>query len=415
MKKDDSTFIDQESGNEIIQWTDSDKHDQHLYFTSPSVTDDDQYLVIISEREGKPDLFCIDRNTTKISQITNSKGLLKSYTYPHGGEEGLSKASPFLDSKNKILYWIEDDCIWCITLGANEAQKKITSLPKGWITGYTHVSSDGKKMCVPCTDPKAFTDEDKTQHDQLKNVPIRMISEGFKTKIIVVDLESGTYNSRIELPFWVTHVQFDPNDSNLILCNSEGSLASRAKREHPFWGRIWLADTDGSYERLFSQCEGDFVNHENWFLDGEGIVYHGKYDQKVSKKIVYYGMIACNKFISKIFSREKLCATFEHFVEGRNSNGELLFSEITNHPVSHAVAGTQVPNFITDSRDGNIYGYRMQNNNFKKSLICNHCSSLKFQDAHPHPRVTKNGNSIIFTSDKDGTCNVYEVKVKDII
>lgn len=414
MKEKYSTFIDQKSGNEIIQWTDSDMNDQHLYFTSPSVTDDNQYLVILSEREGKPDLFCIDRNSREILKITNSKGLLKSYTYPQGAKEGLSKASPFLDSKNKILYWIEDDCILRKSLVSSEAPKKITCLPKGWLTGYTHVSSDGKKICIPCTDPKAFTEGDKTQHDQLKSVPMRMSDEGYKTKIIVVDIESGAYDAEVELPFWVTHVQFDPNYSDKILCNSEGSLPSRAKRNFPYWGRIWLVNTDGSYRRLFEQEEGVYVNHENWFRNGEGIVYHGKYNQSFLKKAGYYGMIAFNKFVTKMFSRRKLDLMFDHFVAVSDVNGKELIKVKINHPVSHAVAGAQGKNFVVDSRDGNIYGYK-EDKDFKKSLICYHGSSLSFQDAHPHPRISKKGNRVIFTSDKNGSCNVYEVKLKEII
>lgn len=415
MKLKTSTIIDQQSGNELVQWTNSDANDQHLYFTSPSVTDDDKYLIIISEREGKPDLYCIDRNSGKISKITNSKGLLKSYTYPQGGTEGLSKASPFLDSKNKILYWIEDDCICSKDLASNEAPIEVARLPRGWLTGYTHVSPDGKKICVPCTDPKAFTEEDKAQHNQLKNVPIRMINEGYKTKLIVIDIESGTYDAEIELPFWVTHVQFDPNVSERILCNSEGSLPSRAKRDYPYWGRIWLINTNGNYQRLFDQVEGEYVNHENWFSNGEGIIYHGKYDQKFFKKVGYYGMIVFNKFIAKIFSRQKLDEMFDHFVAARDRNGDQLFTNKINHPISHAVAGTKGKNFVIDSRDGNIYGYREVHNDFNKSLICYHGSSLKFQDAHPHPRVTNIGNSIIFTSDRNGPCNVYEVKLKETI
>lgn len=414
MKSDVTKFIDRSSGNEVIQWTNSAANDQHLYFTSPSITDDDQYLIIISEREGSPDLYCIDRKTFEISKITNSKGLLKSYTYPQGGNQGLSKASPFLDSKNKKIYWIEDDSIWGKDLNSNEVAHQITSLPAGWLTGYTNVSSDGKKFCVPCTDPRAFRDEDTTQHDQLKSVPIRMVNEGYKTKVIVVDIESGTYDAEIEVPFWVTHVQFNPKDSKNILCNSEGSLASRGKRNYPYWGRIWEVNIDGSYRRLLGQNDGEYVNHENWFYSGSEIIFHGKYNQNIIKKSGYFSMIVFNKFVSKIFSRQRLDSMFDHYVSAIDENGNRLFTIDTKHPVSHAVVATKGKNFVTDSRDGNIYGYK-EYDDFDKRLICYHGSSLEFQDAHPHPRVSKNGKSIIFTSDRDGSCNVYEVKLEETI
>lgn len=415
MKNELSIKIDQESGYEIVQWTNSEANDQHLYFTSPSVTDDDQYLIIISERDGNPNLYSIDRSTSEIQKLTNSKGLLKSYTYPLGKTEGLSKASPFLDSKNKILYWIEDDFIWKKDLTKNNRAQKVSNLPKGWLTGYTHISNDGKKFCVPCTDPKAFTKGDQTQHDQLKYVPSRMVNGGYKTKIIVVDLERSVYINEIEVPFWVTHVQFDPNDSDIILCNSEGTLPSSAKRDYPFWGRVWVVKADGSYKRLFNQVEGEYVNHENWYSDGQGVVYHGKRNQTFFKKICYLSMIALNKYGLNFFPRQKLDAMFSHYVAARNKEGKQIFSANISHPVSHAVAGSQGKNFIADSRDGYIYGYKKNDNNFEKILICNHGSSLRFQDAHPHPRVTYQGNSIIYTSDMNGSCNVYEVRLKDTI
>lgn len=411
MKSDVTKFIDRSSGNEVIQWTNSAANDQHLYFTSPSITDDDKYLVIISERNGNPNLFYINRITHEIKQISNSKGLLKSYTYPQGKTVGLSKASPFLDSANNIIYWIEDDAIWKFRLAKSDSPEKISTLPEGWLTGYTDISSDGRFMCVPCTDPRAFTADDETQHDQLRNVPLRMVAHGYKSKVIVIDLITGKKKSVFEVPFWSTHVQFHPIDFDKILCNSEGGVAHTAIKSYPYWGRIWVIDENGDYKRLFNQEQGEYVNHENWHNNTNAIIYHGKLKQRLVKKTFYYFLKAVNKFIAPIFSKKLLEKYFDHSVAARDENGEVIFQVLTDHPVSHAVAGVKENEFITDSRDGNIYMYEYKNGKFSGTVVCEHNSSMEYQDSHPHPKLTDNRQGIVYTSDKLNSCNVYEVKI----
>lgn len=44
---------DPDTGASVLRWTESDAKDQHLYFTSPSVTSDNRWLVILSERTGR--------------------------------------------------------------------------------------------------------------------------------------------------------------------------------------------------------------------------------------------------------------------------------------------------------------------------------------------------------------------------
>lgn len=406
----------EKSGNEIIKWTETDEDVQHLYFTSPSITNDNKYLIVISESNGIPNLLCIDRETKKVNQLTNSKGLLKSYTYPEGGLKGFSKASPFLDSSKNVVYWIEDNQVWKKGLDSSVKPVKLASLPKGWLTGYIHLSSDGKKICVPCTDPRAFNDnEDLTQHDQLKNVPFRMLENNCKSKLLIIDVETNQIENEVLLPFWVTHVQFQPDNSDVILCNSEGRVSSLAKRNYPYWGRIWLINVDGSYRRFFQQKDGEYINHENWNKLNNSVLYHGKNRLNQISLLIYYGMIFINKYIGQFYSRRKLDAFSKHFIAIRDINGKILYKINTDHPVSHAIFSPCSINFVADSRDGNIYGYRFEDKKYIRSLICGHSSTMKNQDVHPHPRISNDGFSVIFTSDREGKRSVYEVKLKNKI
>ena len=44
-------------------------------------------------------------------------------------------------------------------------------------------------------------------------------------------------------------------------------------------------------------------------------------------------------------------------------------------------------------------------------LLAEHRSSMKIQQAHPHPRFDSAGRTVIFTSDWTGYCQVYEAVV----
>jgi oligogalacturonide lyase len=46
-------------------------------------------------------------------------------------------------------------------------------------------------------------------------------------------------------------------------------------------------------------------------------------------------------------------------------------------------------------------------------LLCWHRSSFHIQQAHPHPRFTPDGASVLFTSDHLGYCNVHTVRAAE--
>lgn len=112
--------------------------------------------MFISDRTGHPNLFCRDFESGHEKQLTfNEQGYLKSYVYFDGNPyQGLGKASVSLHSPSKTLYYLQgrDIC----KVDAQGSHSILAQYPKGQMTAFTHVSADGKRLCVPTTDERAL-------------------------------------------------------------------------------------------------------------------------------------------------------------------------------------------------------------------------------------------------------------------
>ncbi len=373
-----TSYRDPSTGATVIQWTQGPHKNQHLYFTSPSVTADDRWLVFISDRSGNPNLHVIDRKDGSIRQLSgNENGLLRSYVYPRGGKCGLSKASPCLDAQRNQLYYIRDDLVYGVNLDDESVgEQKIGMMPEQWYGAFTHISPDGRMLCVPCTDPRAFVDEVENQWEQMRKVPGRMEREQLMTRIYLIDIRTGVSRIAAEVPFWVTHVQFDPTGSGRIIFNREGFAEGGDK---PPQNRIWCLEPEGTYHPLSPEPPGEWRAHENWAHDGKSVLYHGGREGKA-------------------------------FLASRTWEGELIQeTNLAGIEFWHATGALDGKRLFVDRPDGFISvvdpyakGNRMVN-------ICRHDSSVEDQDAHPHPITTSKGESLIFTSIRTGNGNVYEV------
>ena len=180
-----------ETGHAVIQWTSSSSTDQHLYFTSPTVTSDNRWLVFISDRcGGHPNLFAIDRGSGVIRTLTNNRhGLMRNYVYPSGGER-LIKASPCLNSATGELFYVRDGAAYAIALD-DGTDRHLCDLPQDWWLAYNDIAPDGSVVCVPCAHPDAFPPNLQTQWEQLRLVPQRMIERGLITQLLQLDLRTG--------------------------------------------------------------------------------------------------------------------------------------------------------------------------------------------------------------------------------
>lgn len=373
-----STYRDPDTGVTVTRWTDGSATDQHLYFTSSSVTADDRWLVFISDRDGDPNLYAVDRSDGGIHRLSdNRSGLLHSYVYPRGGPTGLSKASPCLDHDRNRLYYVRDDVVVAYDLdGPGGGEQPVCDLPPGWYGGYSHISPDGRTYCVPVTDPRAFADE-TTQWEQLRAVPGRMAAHGSRTRVLLIDVETGDVTVGAETPFWVTHVSFDPTGTGRILLNLEGHDGSG----DPLPNRIWCLEPSGEFRPIDNEPAGEWRSHENWAPDGKSVVYHG-----------FRGETA--------------------FVAARSWDGELVYEfGVDGVEYWHATSTIDGRRMVVDRRDGMISLLDPSAAERQVVDLCRHDTTYDEQDHHAHPITTPDGASVVFTSVRAGTADVYEVPI----
>lgn len=381
-----STTPDPVTGRAVVRWTTGAWKDQHLYFTGPSVTADDRWLVLISERDGHPNLWAIDRVDGRLHRLTrNANGKRRSYCHGGGGERGFSKSAPCLDALRRRAYAIIDDRVQRIDLDDRQ-RHDLGALPEGWITSFTQVSPDGRWLCVPVANPEAFAGAAAVpdQATQMRAVWAQVVAGAVRSRLLLIDTTTGAQRTLAEVPFWITHVQFDPCGSGRILFNSECLW-----HEQDRIPRMWLAETDGRTHPLFAQPAGERIGHENWSADGRHVVYHG-----YASGDDFFGH------------------TSGHFLARRSADGALVERiAIGDLGIHHATLMAD-GDYLVDTLDGRIGLVHPAGAETAIRTVCRSDTRNRAdQDTHAHAIACPHGRSAVFSSDRAGGVDVYEISL----
>ncbi|MBQ6362610.1 MAG: hypothetical protein IJI62_01260 [Lachnospiraceae bacterium] len=398
---------------------------QLLYFTCSSLSRDDRELYVITDRDGNPNVMVRDLETGEERILTdNQSGIMKSYVYfDKQFGKGLSKASVCLDPERKIVYYIQDNQI---CRADHEGNRKVLAyVPDGRMTAFTHVSADGKLLCVPMTDGRCLDYDPETEGSGLDRRPVydidgRVQEEKLSSYLCVYDTETGALQYEKQIPLcWITHVQFHPLDPERIMYNHEWSCYDCGIR------RIWIYDhrkdeiirvrTEGD-DTLgdphgYPRKGGDWVCHEMWSDDGKFIIYHGSYENGPAM-VGRYDVE--NRRYWEIALPDDYNA-YGHFTMDHDGNlvcdGYFKFPEeqkvvrensTDNGPDPHKKDGAYISRVLPDWDQGILSWIP----------LCRHDSDWLGQDAHPHPIYSHNGRCIYFNSRSGNYVRVYAAKVR---
>lgn len=416
---------------------------QLLYFTCSSLSRDDRRLYMITDRGGSPNVMVKDLFTGEERILTdNKKGVLKSYVYFDGTfNRGLGKASVCLDDRRNVIYYIQDDKI--CTADQNGNIRVLNAVPGGRMTAFTHVSSDGKRLCVPMTDGRCLDFDPETEGSGLDKRPVynidkRIQDEGLNSYLCVYDTETGRLLYEKTVPqCWITHVQFHPLNPEIIMYNHEWPCRDCGIR------RIWLYDHEkdeifrvrredprltgekgpgeenilcfkrGNHDGKddWPRRREDWVCHEMWSDDGRFIIYHGGYADGPA-------MVGRYELSTEKYQEIALPGDYDaygHFTMDHKGNlvcdGYFKYPEeikkvrensTDNGPDPHKKDGEYISKVIPDWNQGRLTWIP----------LCRHESDWLGQDAHPHPVYSHRGDRIFYNSRSKSTVNVYCVSAR---
>ena len=400
---------------------------QLLYFTCSSLSSDDQRLYLISDRDGNPNVYVRDLANGEERRLTdNRSGILKSYVYFDGNpDRGLGKASVCLDCRQDIIYYIQDDHI--CKVGLDGDIHVLNRVPDGRMTAFTHVSNDGKRLCVPMTDGRILDYNPDTEGYGLDKRPVynidgRVQEEGLSSYLCVYDTETGNLLYEKSVPLcWITHVQFNPINPDVIMFNHEWPSFDCGIR------RIWLYDHDKDEVRRvrhegsdtlgnpggYPRRADDWVCHEMWSDDGKVIIYHGGYADGPAMVGKYE--LENNRYWEIALPDD--FKAYGHFTMDHQQNlccdGYFKFAEdikvvrensTDNGPDPHKKDGEYISRVIPHWEEGQL----------EWIPLCKHQSDWLGQDAHPHPIYNHGGNEIFFNSRSGKYVKVFKTKTKMI-
>lgn len=397
--------------------TEGRANDQLLYFTSSSLTADDRTLVFLSDRDSPipkdtdpradVNLYALDRATGAVRRLTeNTAGILRSYVYFEGQPyRGLGLASPCLHAPSGDLYYLQGREVRVVNARSGVG-RTLATLPDDQVTGFTHVSDDNTRLCVPTIHEAAFAD--------IGAIDATVQRLGLASTLRVFDTATGAEVEAIPIARgWVTHVQFQPGCNERILFNHEWPADCGIRRAWLWDGparRLVRLRDEGANPDGRPRRREDWVCHEVWSRDGRTIVYHGTYD----------GSRGDPSFVGRVGPGGEGRGEIA-FAAGLRRYGHFTLGGDDRTLVSDGYAEYGPPAVAGDDPEARRLGRYGEwisllrvdwaRGTHEWTPLCRHGSSWTSQDAHPHPIFNHAGTEVLFTSDREGVRAIYSVAV----
>nr|WP_106783487.1 oligogalacturonate lyase family protein [Lysinibacillus timonensis] len=371
-------YIDEKTGNVVKQLTSNGSNNFHFYFTDNSFCTGDREIYFLSDRSSERpsvyNLFKMDLETGKMLQLTDE---------PEGITPSFHTKTPAGD----IIVYVSGRLLKKLETSTNKTTVLYEEKP-GIVLGHPHISADkryigmARNEYVPIERGANYRGFKETMYATKKGW-ITLISMDGKE---VFDVFQDTH--------WLGHFQFSPINSSLATFCHEGpwNLVHQ---------RIWLLDIRSrSPQPLFRQGEDDCIGHEFWTNDGK-IFFD-------NRRKGHDGTITIHKTQATI--QHSHASEQIPFVGLIDDEGNLIrqidLPFYCNHYHSNLdntlLVGDEVEDIVLIDLSG------------EKATIqplCSHHTSWNTQQTHCHPTFSWNNEKILFTSDREGTCNLYLIEL----
>lgn len=371
-----TSYKDPKTGREVLQLTTKHKN-VHLYFTDNSYNLGDKEIYFTStrpyEHQNISNLFKMDLTTGIMTQMTDEAEGVGSCTKSPDGE--------------LLVYTLNRKKIIKVNTKTG-ARDVIYEEKDNYQIGHPFISHDKKYV--------GFEINEKQEHGVGNNyVGFAETMFGIKKSyIVIVDIDGKNARRVYADTHWVGHFQFSPDDSNIAMFCHEGpwNLVQQ---------RIWILDiAKGDAIPCYRQAQDDSIGHEFWTRDG--LIF---FDDRMAG---HDGTITVSK-TQAVACEDQVKPGQIPFVGLADRKGNILKKIEMPFYCNHYHANNDNTMLVGDA----VEDLELIDISGEKPILttlCYHGTSWDGGFTHPHPTYSWNADQILYTSDKDGLCNLYIVR-----
>lgn len=347
-------IADEKSGRSLRQVTTAPAIHHQPFFIVPAYDDDDKHLTFVSHRTGRPEIFIEERATGDLVQLTEQAGVNEWSVHPsHDGRH---------------VYFTASSAGYRVEVASGDVER---------VADFGPASFKGAGMVAGGMGTTALSRDDRWW-------ALRMNDE-HGANLVVIDTDSGA-SATILKRDTIAHMQFCPDDPDLLFYAG------------PLKDRLWTIRRDGRENRSrYERRPGQWITHESWIPGRRELAFvdwpHG---------------------VRALDVTTEQCRTVAAFN---------AWHPITDRTGKRMVADTNFP-------DTGVYIFPVDGRSEERELVCESLSSNQGdhwagpfpyehgpinvnapQHTHPHPSFSSDGTRIVFTSDRTGFAQVYEVEL----
>lgn len=346
--------IDGQTGVCIRQITSAPAVHHHPFFLIPAYDDEMRWLVLVSHRTGLPQIFVEERASGDLVQLTDRDDLSEWSIHPsHDG---------------RYVYFTAGSKVWRVDTRTYREE---------CLADFHGAAMRDRGMVAAAMGTTALSRDDRWYAVRVK--------AGDRYNLAIIDTSTGRMEVILERDV-ISHMQFCPDDSNLLFYAG------------PLTDRVWVINRDGSgNRRLYARRPHEWITHESWI---PGTLELAFVDWPHGVRCVHADTGA-----------ERQVTAFNAWHAICNPDGTLMVAD-TNFPD----IGLQ----LFDPQDG--LGEPSTLCYPKASSVGEHWAGpfpyadgpiavYAPQHTHPHPSFAPDSTRVVFTSDRTGYAQVYEVEI----
>ncbi len=340
----------------IWKLTNGEGNNRHIYFNRPNFTGDSRYVIFMSDRTGKWDIFLYDLLEECVKRLTDCK-------------HNVHRVS--VDQYRPLIYYTQKSAVHRLDINTLDDQVMYNhNTLEGGSFILMDLSEDGQYLGFLETGPYERLDDSVS--DFVQRFEVRPLS-----RLWVMTSDGAKIWKVHEEKRHLQHFLFNPTDPSTILYCHEGPW-DRVEQ------RMWSIKWDGSCMRplRYQEVPEIAIGHEFWFPDGRNVAY--MYHRKgIASSVRMYDVL-------KEEERTIVEHPFCHFI--CNSDGNMIVGDDSRYVTLYDISS-------------GVFTY-----------LAEHAQELTIANTlyHPHPAFSPDGRKIVFCrKDKQGQNDVCIIDINE--